>query len=119
MGVIKVNGIKLYAYHGCMAEEAKIGTNYIVDVTVHTDLRKAAETDNLSDTADYVTINRIVADQMAIRSKLIEVVCKRILDQLMDEMQMLTFASVTIAKMYPPINGNVESVSVSMETERG
>ena len=118
MGVIKVNGIKLYAYHGCMAEEAKIGTNYIVDVTVHSDLQKAAQTDNLSDTADYVTINRVVADQMAIRSKLIEVVCKRILDQLMEEMPMVTYAEVTIAKMYPPINGNVESVSVSMESHR-
>jgi dihydroneopterin aldolase len=118
MGVIKVNGIKLYAYHGCMAEEAKIGTNYIVDVTVRSDLQKAALTDNLSDTADYVTINRVVADQMAIRSKLIEVVCKRILDQLMEEMPMVTYAEVTIAKMYPPINGNVESVSVSMESHR-
>jgi len=118
MGVIKVNGIKLYAYHGCMAEEAKIGTNYIVDVTVRSDLQKAARTDNLSDTADYVTINRVVADQMAIRSKLIEVVCKRILDQLMEEMPMVTHAEVTIAKMYPPINGNVESVSVSMESSR-
>ena len=27
MGTIKVNSIKLYAYHGCLEEEAKIGSD--------------------------------------------------------------------------------------------
>jgi len=118
MGVIKVNGIKLYAYHGCMSEEARIGTNYIVDVTVHTDLKRAAETDELHDTTDYVSINQIVQKQMMIRSKLIEVVCKRILDMIMDEHQEVMKAEVTITKMHPPINGDVDSVSVTMESIR-
>ena len=30
---IEVNGIKLYAFHGCLPEEGKIGGNYIVDVS--------------------------------------------------------------------------------------
>ena len=34
---IEVNGIKLYAFHGCLPEEGKIGGNYIVDVTITTD----------------------------------------------------------------------------------
>ncbi len=118
MGVIKVNGIKLYAYHGCMSEEARIGTNYIVDVTVHTDLSKAASTDELSDTTDYVSINKIVQKQMMIRSKLIEVVCKRILDIIMEDHPEVERAEVTITKMHPPINGDVDSVSVTMESIR-
>ena len=42
MGVITVSGIKLYAYHGCMKEEAKIGSDYEVDVVLESDLSKAA-----------------------------------------------------------------------------
>lgn len=54
MGIIKVNNIKLYAYHGCLDEEAKIGSEYRVDVAVKVDLKKSAKTDALEDTVDYV-----------------------------------------------------------------
>ena len=43
MGIIKVSGIKLYAYHGCLEEEASIGCNYIVDVSIETDFSEAAK----------------------------------------------------------------------------
>ena len=77
MGVITVSGIKLYAYHGCMKEEAKIGSDYEVDVVLESDLSKAAMTDDLTQTIDYVAVNKIVAEEMAIRSKLLEYVAKR------------------------------------------
>ena len=34
MGKIQVNNIKLYANHGCLEEEAKIGSWYRVDIEV-------------------------------------------------------------------------------------
>ena len=64
---IEVNGIKLYAFHGCLPEEGKIGGNYVVDVTLTTDFSKAAKTDELIETIDYVDINLIVKEEMAIR----------------------------------------------------
>ncbi|MGY8911315.1 MAG: dihydroneopterin aldolase, partial [Flavobacteriales bacterium] len=39
MGIIKVKNIKLYAFHGCLDEEAKIGSEYRVDVKVKADLK--------------------------------------------------------------------------------
>ena len=57
MGTIQVNNIKLYAFHGCLDEEAKIGSEYRVDVEVKADLRKSAKTDALVDTIDYVHLN--------------------------------------------------------------
>ena len=38
MGKIQVNNIKLYANHGCLEEEAKIGSWYRVDIEVEVDL---------------------------------------------------------------------------------
>ena len=52
MGIIKVNNIKVYSYHGCLDEEAKIGSEYRVDVSVKADLRKSSKTDELSDTVE-------------------------------------------------------------------
>ena len=45
MGTIQVNNIKLYAFHGCLDEEAKIGSEYKVDVEVKADLKKSSKTD--------------------------------------------------------------------------
>ena len=81
MGIIQVNNIKLYAYHGCLEEEAKIGSWYRVAVEVKADLKKSAKTDNLKDTVDYVHLNLIVKEEMAIRSKLLEEVAQRILNR--------------------------------------
>ncbi len=112
MNKILVEGIKLYAYHGCMEEEGKIGGNYIVDVTMETDFSEAAETDDLTKTIDYVIVYNIVKKQMSIRSMLIENVGKRIITELKKELQGLIKVDLKITKLNPPMNGNVESVSI-------
>src|SRR5690606_16110955 len=112
---INIEGIKLYAYHGCLEEEAKIGANYIVDVYMQTDFSEAAENDDLSLTIDYCAIYEIAKKQMAIRSKLIEQVCKRIFDEVQERYPEIIKLSVKVTKLLPPMNGNVEKVSVVIE----
>jgi dihydroneopterin aldolase len=112
MHKIIVEGIKLFAYHGCLEEEAKIGTHYTVDVWMETDFSEAAKTDDLTKTIDYVTVYDIVKKQMAIRSKLIEQVGQRIVDDLKKEFNTLHKLEVKVTKHNPPMNGNVEKVSI-------
>ena len=118
MGIIKVSNIKLYAYHGCLDEEAKIGSEYSVDIEVKADLKKSAKTDNLLDTVDYVHLNHIVKEEMAIRSKLLEEVAQRILDRFFREIRMIRRAKVSVAKINPPIGGNVEEVAIILTKKR-
>ena len=115
MHIINVEGIKVYAFHGCLSEEGKIGGNYIVDVSMKLDFSEAAETDDLTKTIDYVDVYHIVKEEMAIRSKLIEHVGKRILDHLKKKFPQLTNCQVKVTKINPPMNGNVEKVSVVLE----
>ena len=112
MHKIEIEGIKVYAYHGCLAEEGKIGANYIVDVTLEINFTIAALNDDLSKTIDYVTVYDIVKAQMAIRSNLIEHVCQRIVTELKKEFPALKKLEVKVSKLNPPMNGNVEKVSV-------
>jgi 7,8-dihydroneopterin aldolase/epimerase/oxygenase len=118
MGIIKVNNIKLYAYHGCLDEEAKIGSWYRVDVEVKANLKKSSKTDELSDTVDYVHLNHIVKEEMQIRSKLLEEVAQRILDRFFNEIKMLRKATVAVSKINPPIGGNVEEVVIVLSKKR-
>ncbi|MBL6658283.1 MAG: dihydroneopterin aldolase [Flavobacteriales bacterium] len=112
MGVISVKGIKAYAYHGCLDEERKIGSDYEVNVTVETDLQTSSISDKLADTVDYVSINSIVKTEMSIPSNLLEHVVKRIIDAIVLNHTMIETVEVSVSKINPPINGDVESVLV-------
>lgn len=112
MAKILVTGIQLYAYHGCMEEEARVGRSFIVDVEIEADLSKASASDKISDTINYVTVFEIVKEEMEIRSKLIEHVGKRIYDRIKKTFPQIETAIVKVSKLNPPIHGTVESTSV-------
>lgn len=118
MSTIHLKDIRLFANHGCLTEEEKIGSDYLVNLSVKANLVKAAETDHLSDTVDYVHLNKIVKEQMAVRSKLLEHVGKRIIDAIFVEIPLVTEVKVTVAKLNPPIGGDVAEVSVTMKSNR-
>jgi 7,8-dihydroneopterin aldolase/epimerase/oxygenase len=111
---INIEGIKLYAYHGCLEEEARIGGNYIVDVYMSTDFSEAAKTDDLQKTIDYCAVYEIAKAEMAIRSKLIEQVCQRIYDRILKDLKGIKTLRVKVTKLTPPMNGDVEKVSVEV-----
>ncbi|MDG1422130.1 MAG: dihydroneopterin aldolase [Flavobacteriaceae bacterium] len=118
MGKIQVNNIKLYANHGCLNEEAMIGSWYRVDIEVEVNLAKSSISDALEDTVDYVHLNHIVKEEMAKRSKLLEEVARRILDRFFSELKMINTATVRVAKINPPIGGNVQEVVIILTKER-
>lgn len=115
MGKITVNGIKVYAHHGCLPEEAIIGGEYVVNVSIDTDFSKASITDELHDTVDYCVVFECVKKEMATRSKLIEHVAQRILLALRNAYPQVKVFSVEVVKIVPPMNGAVDNVSVVVE----
>jgi dihydroneopterin aldolase len=118
MGTIKLKNIRTYSYHGCLIEEGKIGSDYSVDLEIRANLKQSAESDNLKDTVDYVHLNQIVVEEMAIRSNLLEHVTKRIIVRALNEIEAISKIKVAVSKINPPIGGDVEAVTVEMEEER-
>jgi dihydroneopterin aldolase len=114
--LISVEGIECYAYHGCLDEEAVIGGKYSVDVYVWADVSRSFATDHLYDTVDYSMITDIVLKEMAVRSKLIEHVCKRISDSLVEYIKEYEKIAVRVTKFNPPVSGNVEKTSFYLST---
>ena len=112
---VEVNGIKVYAFHGCLPEEGAIGGDYIVDVRVKTNFSEAMREDDLNKTVDYVDINRIVKREMAIRSKVIEHAGWRIIEAVKTEIKGIDSVRVKVTKICPPINGDVDNVAILIE----
>lgn len=118
LGIIKLENIRVFAHHGCLKEETKIGSNYRVDLEVKADLQTSAVTDKLTDTVDYVLLNKIVKEEMAYPSHLLETVAKRILIRIFNEDKLVKKATVWVSKLNPPIGGDVEMVTIKMTEKR-
>jgi len=116
MGLITVEGIRVFAYHGHLPEEAVLGGHFIVNVWVEADTVEVEKTDDLNHTVDYVQIIAIVKEQMAIRSDMIEHPAKRIVDAILplNKVQKVT---VELEKVLPPIDATFDKISVTSEGE--
>tara|TARA_B110000196_G_C20715263_1_gene461617 strand:- start:219 stop:572 length:354 start_codon:yes stop_codon:yes gene_type:complete len=116
MGLITVEGIRVFAFHGHLPEEKKLGGHFIINVWIEADTSEVEKTDDLNDTVDYVKIIEIVKEQMAIRSDMIEVPAKRIVDAILplNKVQKVT---VEVEKIQPPIDASFDKISVSSQGE--
>jgi dihydroneopterin aldolase len=117
MHSIHLKNIRVFTNHGCLTEEEKIGSDYLVNLRIEANLSPAAKSDSLNDTVDYVHLNTIVIEEMQKRSKLLEQVGQRIINRVLRELDKVQFVEVSVSKINPPIGGDVAEVIVTM-TER-
>ena len=114
MGLITVEGIRVFAYHGHLPEEAVLGGHFIVSVWVEADTSEVEKTDDLNHTVDYVRIIEIVKEQMGIRSNMIEHPAKRIVDAILP-LYKVQKVQVEVEKIQPPIDAAFDKISVTIE----
>lgn len=118
MGKLFLKNIRLYAFHGCLGEEEKIGGDYVVNLEVAAKFDKASKTDKLKDAVDYVFLNEIVKEEMKKRANLLENVAERIVQSVLKKLPLVDAVKVSVSKQNPPVRGNVEDVSVTIKRKR-
>lgn len=106
--------MEFFAYHGCFEEEQIIGTKFRIDLNIEANVDEAAETDDLSKTINYLSVYQMVKKQMEIKSRLLENVGKRILDELYNQFPGIIKAEVKVSKLNPPLGGKLDSVSLTL-----
>lgn len=115
MGLIQIEGMEFYAFHGHYKEEQIVGNRFLVDLDIEADTMKAAESDELDDALNYQIAYKVVKNEMKrYTSNLLEHIGGRILDALYRELPGIQKVKVKIRKMNPPMGGPIKSVSVTM-----
>jgi 7,8-dihydroneopterin aldolase/epimerase/oxygenase len=114
MGLIQIEGMEFYSFHGHYKEERKVGNRFLVDLTIEAEMEKPADSDNLKDAVNYQQAYQIVKQEMEKKSYLLEHLAARILNALFSEMVGIRKATVKVTKMNPPMGGKIGSVSVTM-----
>jgi 7,8-dihydroneopterin aldolase/epimerase/oxygenase len=114
MGVIELENMEFFAFHGCFREEQVVGNSFMVNVRLEGNYSIPSDSDNIADAVNYQIIFNLVKEQMATTSHLLEHVAKRILDAIYETYPDLEKASVKISKVNPPLGGQTKQVSVTL-----
>lgn len=114
MGLIQIENMEFYAYHGHFKEEQIVGNRFLVDLTIETDMQVPAKSDDLNDALNYQVAYNLVKTEMQTKSHLLEHIAGRILDALYSHFNTIKKATVKVSKMNPPMGGKMERVSVTL-----
>lgn len=111
---IQLNDVRLYAYHGVLEQERRVGGEYSVSLCIHYNIYKAMQSDDVSDTVNYAVLLDIIRRQMARPSALLEHVAGRIAQQVFDEFPEVEAADLTITKLNPPMGSCTAGAGVTL-----
>jgi dihydroneopterin aldolase len=117
MGLIEIEGMDFFAYHGCFKEERVIGTRFIVDACLTTDTAEAEISDELKHTVNYQAVYALIRQEMEQHAHLLEHVARRIIDAIYRDFSSVTHVKVKVSKLNPALahGGKIKQVSITLE----
>jgi dihydroneopterin aldolase len=111
---IVLTGLRATGHHGVFEHERRDGQDFVVDVTVHLDLREAGGSDDLERTVHYgVLAERVVAAIEVDPVDLIETLAERIAAIVL-EFPAAHSTEVTVHKPQAPITVPFDDVAVTI-----
>lgn len=115
---ITVTGLRAFGRHGVFDFEREQGQEFVVDVTMNVSTRRAAETDDVTDTIHYGEVSeRVAAIVGGEPVNLVETLAQRIADDLLSD-ERVVLAVVTVHKPSAPIAVPFTDVSITIRRGR-
>jgi dihydroneopterin aldolase len=114
MGIVSLEGVEFFAYHGYYDEEQKIGNKYSIDIAITADLSRAAQEDKLKLTINYEVVYKIIADVMQEKHRLLEHIAYKIIEVVKKQFPDIEAVTVSVSKFNPPIGGVCERSKVTI-----
>ena len=103
---ISLEGLRVYAFHGVMEQERRVGNRFTVDVTLsYPPALRAVRDDDVSHTLNYAGLTAVVQEVMATPSQLIEHVAGRLRAAIMERWPEVAGGMIRVRKIAPPIGG--------------
>jgi len=118
MSQVFIDDMRLYAYHGVMAQEQTVGAWFSLSLRVDCDISRAAAEDEVKLTVSYADLADIVSREMAVSSKLLEHVAARIAKAIFRECEGAKAVHLRLTKLNPPMGYQVAGAGVDCCFER-
>ena len=115
---ISLRGVRVRGYHGVLPSEREHGQEFVIDVDLEVDTRRASATDDLADTVDYAALSdRIAAVVAGDAVNLIETLAARIADVCLAD-QLVRAVTVEVHKPHAPVSVSVADITVRIRREQ-
>ena len=111
MFTIRLNKMKIFAYHGVHAEETVVGTEFEVSVQITFTENKKIEA--LADTLNYVNVYGLIKDNFSKPVPLLETLAQNISEEIYKVDERITSINITIDKLNAPMCNFTGSVGVT------
>src|SRR5690606_12528356 len=112
---ITITGISARGHHGVYDHEKRDGQEFVVDITVHTDLRRASTSDTIDDTVHYGELAELaVAEIEGPPTAPIDTLAERLATATLHRWP-VPRVRVTVHKPHAPITVPFTDVSVTIE----
>jgi dihydroneopterin aldolase len=118
-GVIDIVGLVIFAKHGVLDEEARVGQRFILDIRLEADIAEAVKHDRLADTVDYGEV--VAVTESIFRSKrfyLIEAAAGHVASGILAHFPAVKNVRVTVKKPAAPISAVFDYVATTVERKR-
>ncbi|KQO78345.1 dihydroneopterin aldolase [Methylobacterium sp. Leaf88] len=116
---ILVDRIAVFAFHGLLPEEARLGQRFYVSLDVRLDLGAAGRSDDVARTVSYADLTEIVtriATQR--RFALIEALAEAIAGEILDRHPPITEIRVRVDKPSAPVPAVIDGVAIEIVRRR-
>ena len=112
---ITLNGLRLFAHHGAYPDERERGNQFEIDLSVEVAIPRAATTDVLADTIDYVSLAECVhlvssQKQYAVLEAFVYDLCTEVLELHPEAIRV----TAEIRKLEPPMPHQMASVGIRL-----
>ena len=115
---IKVTNMKIFAYHGVLAEEKKDGQDFYLNAKVYVDMRLAGLTDKLEKTINYDQVCIFLAEVFAEKQfDTIEAAAEYTVQEIMVNFPMIEAMELEVRKPHAPLTYVPEDISVTIYRE--
>lgn len=112
---IELLNLKLYSYHGVLAQERRVGNEYSVSLAVDYNAGVAAATDSVSAAINYAELAKVVQSEMSEPTNLLETVAHRMAQRICRDFPAVSGGYVSITKLMPPMGVAIDGAKVTVE----
>ncbi|MGH1437999.1 MAG: dihydroneopterin aldolase [Lewinella sp.] len=116
MAVIGLEGMRFNGPHGFYPEEEVLGNDFLIDIYLDVNTRRAAMHDDLGSTVNYETVYIMVQSEMKKSAQLIETLADRINGRISEFYDNLKGIRLVIRKLNPPLSGQVAAAYIEVKT---
>ncbi|MDE6568526.1 MAG: 2-amino-4-hydroxy-6-hydroxymethyldihydropteridine diphosphokinase [Lachnospiraceae bacterium] len=115
MDQIRIKRLEVFANHGVLEEENKLGQKFLVSVTMGVNARIPGQSDELADSVNYAKVSELICQEAQGHTfRLIERLAEHLAERILLTFPQVQSVDLEIEKPWAPVRIPLETVSVTI-----